>query len=257
MVQSTPVAFRWPIAGETWYIRNINGTFYLDSPVPIQVNSSTDITTAQNTDVTTINDVAPGDVVLNSPTGKVWVLGDNTGANDWSFTEATFNAPRAPDGAAGGVLSGTYPNPTLAAIKRCTATWVNQSLTSAVAINVPLTFPFAENVGGFTLNGAGTGVIVPTAGVYDITVVFRIDAAGVQYSVGLLYQNATILQQVVGDNSGVGGTSYPYRSFAITRPHLVMTAGDVITLAVQTNGAAGTLVAQVGNALFITRRGDA
>jgi hypothetical protein len=179
IVQGTPIAFRWPVAGEVWRIININGTFYLDAPLPIQDNSSTNVmsttifqlgttseplnlteavtnipvealaqaisqsvftladptgvytqswatngaaegatslpvasqitsygfpagSTITGSGITTINDVEPGDVVLNSPTGKIWVLGDPTGANDFSFgktfyTYAPATAPSAPD----------------------------------------------------------------------------------------------------------------------------------------------------------------
>jgi hypothetical protein len=89
-VSGTTAAFRWPVAGEVWKIININGTFSLDSPLPIQRNSPTATMSPDSPEVPTINDVAAGDLVLNSPTGKIWVLGDASGANCYSFDNKTF-----------------------------------------------------------------------------------------------------------------------------------------------------------------------
>jgi hypothetical protein len=169
-VQGTPIAFRWPVAGEAWRIININSNFYLDAPLPIQDNSSTDVmsttiiqlaTTSEalafnqpitdisvnalaqpisqsvftitdptgaysqvwatsgaaegdteilvnsqyttygfpagsiisGSGITTINDIDPGDAVINSPTGKIWVMGDSTGTNDFNFDVDSFVPP--------------------------------------------------------------------------------------------------------------------------------------------------------------------
>lgn len=95
-IQGTPVAFRWPVAGEVWRIININGSFYLDSPLPIQENSSTAAMSADNDEMTTINSIAPGDAVINSPTGKVWVLGSKDGSTDFFIDEGTINGVTTP-----------------------------------------------------------------------------------------------------------------------------------------------------------------
>src|SRR5450631_1629916 len=67
IVVSTPVAFRWPVAGETWRVEYVNGQFFLRDPYPLLNPGSVAATTT--TASTTINTIEPGDAVLNSPTG--------------------------------------------------------------------------------------------------------------------------------------------------------------------------------------------
>lgn len=64
----TPVAFRWPVVGETWIVHQMNGSWYLEGLMP-----STTATTDYHT-------ISPGDAIINSSTGVVHVLGseDNT-----------------------------------------------------------------------------------------------------------------------------------------------------------------------------------
>jgi microcystin-dependent protein len=63
-VVTTSVAFRWPVAGETWLVRQENGNWYIDSPAPSAL-------------VSTVN---PGDAIIDSPTGVVWVTGSDPAA---------------------------------------------------------------------------------------------------------------------------------------------------------------------------------
>jgi hypothetical protein len=72
-VYNTPPAFRWPQVGEAWTVRQENGSWFLDclwppTSVPI-----------------TYKDVDPGDLVLNSATGTVHVLGSPDGSTDFHF----------------------------------------------------------------------------------------------------------------------------------------------------------------------------
>lgn len=83
MVISTPVAFRWPIAGETWRVEKVNGQFYLREPYPLLNPGTTPSTSTTATN--TINTIEPGDAVINTPTGKVWILGSSDGSTDLSF----------------------------------------------------------------------------------------------------------------------------------------------------------------------------
>lgn len=74
-VYTTPPAFRWPQVGEDWMVRQENGTWYLDGFWP---NSE-----APNQ----LANVAPGDLVLNSPTGVIHVFGSSDGSSDFSLTQ--------------------------------------------------------------------------------------------------------------------------------------------------------------------------
>lgn len=134
-VLGTPVAFRWPIPGEVWRIININGTFFLDCPLPIQENSSTAAMQPSNTNVTTINDIAPGDAVINAPTGKVWVMGSQDGSTDWNF-----------DGQVGGDVSGPLDDLTVNTVKGGkTPLTANQNLADVASKSAAL-----SNLGLFT-----------------------------------------------------------------------------------------------------------
>ena len=91
-VISTPVAFRWPVAGEVWRIKRVNGIFYLDEPYPVIAAGAQASTTT--TAANTINTIDAGDVVLNTPTGKVWVMGSDDGSTDFNFSASNFtNGP--------------------------------------------------------------------------------------------------------------------------------------------------------------------
>lgn len=220
-VQGTPVAFRWPVAGEVWRIININGTFYLDSPLPIQDDSSTSAMSTQDvvlgtlsaglstnasytalpvtltqdislstftlvdptaaytqswatsgasegatslpvasqtpsyefpegsvimgSGITTINDIAPGDAVLNSPTGKIWVMGSQDGSTDFSFDSedvATWKAAETP----GGDVSGPLDDLTVNTVKGGkTPLTANQNLADVASKSAAL-----SNLGLFT-----------------------------------------------------------------------------------------------------------
>lgn len=73
-VYSVPPAFRWPRVGEAWMVQQQNGTWYLEGLYP-------------NTSATTdFHDVNPGDLVLNTPTGVVHVIG-GTGTNGFTLTQ--------------------------------------------------------------------------------------------------------------------------------------------------------------------------
>ncbi len=65
-----PAVFRWPVVGETWMVTQRNGSWYLEGLYPFQgpaANSPTFFT-----------DYNQGDLVLNSATGKVIVVGSST-----------------------------------------------------------------------------------------------------------------------------------------------------------------------------------
>lgn len=72
-ILATAIASRWPIEGETWVVRNENGSWYLDSPVPSSYAA-----------------VNPGDAIINSPTGQVHVKGSSDGSTDFSFANDTY-----------------------------------------------------------------------------------------------------------------------------------------------------------------------
>jgi hypothetical protein len=57
-------AFRWPVVGETWMVIQYNGSWYLDGLFPQQTAAANSFT-----------DYDQGDLVLNSDTGKVAVVG--------------------------------------------------------------------------------------------------------------------------------------------------------------------------------------
>lgn len=69
LVVTVPIGFRWPVEGETWMMRQENGTWYLDGVLP-----TSDYQT-----------VTPGDAIINSATGVVHVLGSSDGSTDFSF----------------------------------------------------------------------------------------------------------------------------------------------------------------------------
>lgn len=69
-VYTTAPAFRWPVVGEQWVVEQKNGTWYLDSMWP---------------SANAFQFVNPGDIILNSPSGVVRVLGNATGASDFSM----------------------------------------------------------------------------------------------------------------------------------------------------------------------------
>lgn len=75
-VIAVPVAFRWPIVGEHWIARQENGTWYLDGPKP------------SLTAPITFEAVAPGDAIIDSPTGIVHVMGSDDGSTDFDITDA-------------------------------------------------------------------------------------------------------------------------------------------------------------------------
>jgi hypothetical protein len=83
-VFTTPVAFRWPIAGEIWIVKNVNNVWRLEEPFPKLNPGATDATSTTAT--TTVATIAPGDVVLNSPTGVVHVLGSKDGSTYFTMT---------------------------------------------------------------------------------------------------------------------------------------------------------------------------
>ena len=58
-----PVAFRWPVVGETWMVIQYNGSWYLDGMF-------TDSNAANS-----YTDYDQGDLVFNSQTGKIAVIG--------------------------------------------------------------------------------------------------------------------------------------------------------------------------------------
>lgn len=66
-------AFRWPVVGETWMVIQYNNSWYLEGLFPFQTQAANNIT-----------DYNQGDLVLNSGTGKLAVVGtiaDTAGAN--------------------------------------------------------------------------------------------------------------------------------------------------------------------------------
>lgn len=74
-ILTTPVAFRWPIEGETWLVRQENGSWYIDGMAP-------------NNLFTTF---APGDAIIDSPTGVVHVVsGENVITFDWTGSTIQF-----------------------------------------------------------------------------------------------------------------------------------------------------------------------
>lgn len=84
-VFETAVAFRWPVAGESWVVRQENGTWYLDSPIPSPTQGNP------------INTVNPGDTIINSPTGVLHVQGSASGSTDFTMSKgATVSAQGSP-----------------------------------------------------------------------------------------------------------------------------------------------------------------
>lgn len=66
-------AFRWPIVGETWMVIQYNNSWYLEGLFPFQTQAANNITNYNQ-----------GDLVLNSGTGKLAVVGttaDSAGTN--------------------------------------------------------------------------------------------------------------------------------------------------------------------------------
>lgn len=74
-IVDVPIAFRWPVVGEKWVIRQENSNWYLDGPVPT-------ISTATSVPLP-IEGVTPGNAIINSPTGVIQVMGSSDGSTDW------------------------------------------------------------------------------------------------------------------------------------------------------------------------------
>jgi hypothetical protein len=82
-VVTTPIAWRWPIVGESWMARQENGAWYLDGPWP----------DPNSTAAVTLFGITPGDAIINSPTGVVHVIGSSDGSTDFSFALVDFPHP--------------------------------------------------------------------------------------------------------------------------------------------------------------------
>lgn len=87
VVTTTPIAFRWPIVGEVWRVERINRQFYLREPYPLRNPGTIPATTTSAP--TTIQTIAPGDAVINAPTGVIHVLGSKDGSTDYAITGST------------------------------------------------------------------------------------------------------------------------------------------------------------------------
>lgn len=154
-VVTTAVAFRWPVAGETWRIKNMNGVWYLDEPYP-KLNPGTSDPTS-TTASTTINTIAPGDAVINSPTGVIHVLGSTDGSTDFTVSSTPsgvvqqFAGTTPPKGYV--MCDGTTYNSTdanYASLYKVIGNTYNTGGEAAGFFRVP-------NTKGATPIGAGTG----------------------------------------------------------------------------------------------------
>ncbi len=88
-VYTTGAAFRWPVVGESWIVRQENGSWYLESLLP----------------PASFQTAAPGDAIINSPTGQIRVLGSKTGTTDFNIAQANVvTNPVA--GTAAGIVIG-------------------------------------------------------------------------------------------------------------------------------------------------------
>ena len=215
LVVSTGVAWRWPVVGESWVVRQENGAWYLDG---IQPNPNTTATV-------TLYDVPPGNAIINSSTGVVNVMGSSDGSTDFSFEESTYlqNAAGAAStniGTLGGVLSGTLPNPTFEQylFRPAKAYW---SAAGANTYPSGVAFPFDtvsfDLTGGSMTTGVGAGFSAPTTGYYFVassvgaaptgggqTINAAITVGGVtNYRVNLGLEATTVAQNLEITGSGI------------------------------------------------------
>lgn len=97
-ITSTPPFFRWPVAGESWAVRQENGNWVLDG-----------LWTETSTSKTAIESVNPGDVVIDSPSGIVWVGGTRVPA--LPVPPPPPPAPSAPAILTTGSIASNVPSP--------------------------------------------------------------------------------------------------------------------------------------------------
>lgn len=142
-IYNTPAAFRWPIVGEHWFVRQENDNWYLQGVYP---------STKATTDWHALN---PGDMMLNTPTGIIQVIG---GDSDFTLAQRTGTAHFTGVSGTTGVITlehslGHVPKAVLCMPHGwsgymsstgviLTSSLVSLSVTGALAFNPSVTYSF-------------------------------------------------------------------------------------------------------------------
>lgn len=211
IVLTTAVASRWPIEGETWLVRQENGTWYIDQPLPPSFSYQA---------------VTPGDAIINSPTGVVHVLGSSDGSTDFTITDATIGSPGSPGPPGPPGPSGPSGPPGPSGLVAPPEMRVQLSASVNVVTNTYTAIPFNTIVGvvqgGMQLDASGL-FKVPATGLYSVGVNMLLDTSSTTGRYDLIAVNYTQDGYAAGDGGSARGggqvmqhTVGYYESMAVT-----------------------------------------
>lgn len=158
-------AFRWPVVGETWMVVQYNSSWYLEGLFPLQTQAANNYTNYNQ-----------GDLVLNSGSGKVAVVGSvESNGNNSDFE--LFYANNVLNYEHNGAVTPIPPPPVIPVIPTYTTGYAAASSGASIpnpqgsAVVLPL------DTGIMTANGlsvANNAIVVPP-GAYYIMAAVNVD----------------------------------------------------------------------------------
>ena len=206
-VMTTPVCARWPMVGETWTVHFINNTPYLGEPYQqYQIGS--------NATRTGIEEIPVGDAWINTPTGKLHIIGSPTGSTDWTLIGPPPSAPSGQvlqtNGTGGTFWSGITLSP-LTGVTWTNATYQNSWGTSPSC--TPAQY-YKDPLGYVHLRGRITGGTSATAA-FTLPVGFRPGSINDLWPCGA-WNGSSPGAAFVDFNSGNPGVCFVYYAAGFT-----------------------------------------